>query len=126
MFKAAAVVSDTKRVLKNLDAQGLAELRALQKPDNEIEDLLAAIIIIGMYIEDSISRKRELWLWVSMGHSVMKTWRLGHSGSNQNKRELLFTQLKTVLFFFCSKVAFVRFDMEQGSETSDGEFGQVS
>ena len=54
MFKAAAVVSDTKRVLKNLDAQGLAELRALQKPDNEIEDLLAAIIIIGMYIEDSL------------------------------------------------------------------------
>ena len=53
MFKAAAVVSDTKRVLKNLDAQGLAELRALQKPDNEIEDLLAAIIIIGMYIESS-------------------------------------------------------------------------
>lgn len=49
MFKAAAVVSDTKRVLKNLDAQGLAELRALQKPDNEIEDLLAAIIIIGTY-----------------------------------------------------------------------------
>ncbi|XP_066025345.1 uncharacterized protein [Pocillopora verrucosa] len=46
VFKAAAVVSDTKRVLKNLDGQGLAELRALQKPDNEIEDLLAAIIII--------------------------------------------------------------------------------
>lgn len=51
MFKAAAVVSDTKRVLKNLDGQGLAELRALQKPDNEIEDLLAAIIIIGTYCE---------------------------------------------------------------------------
>lgn len=49
VFKAAAVVSDTKRVLKNLDGQGLAELRALQKPDNEIEDLLAAIIIIGTY-----------------------------------------------------------------------------
>lgn len=50
MFKAAAVVSDTKRVLKNLDGQGLTELRAMQKPDNEIEDLLAAIIIIGKYI----------------------------------------------------------------------------
>lgn len=46
VFKAAAVVSDTKRVLKNLDALGLAELRALQKPDSEIEDLLASIIII--------------------------------------------------------------------------------
>lgn len=54
MFKAAAVVSDTKRVLKNLDAQGLAELRALQKPDNEIEDLLAAIIIIGTYDEHTL------------------------------------------------------------------------
>ena len=53
MFKAAAVVSDTKRVLKNLDGQGLAELRALQKPDNEIEDLLAAIIIIGTYTPTS-------------------------------------------------------------------------
>ncbi|XP_020627063.1 dynein beta chain, flagellar outer arm-like isoform X2 [Orbicella faveolata] len=46
VFKAAAVVTETKRVLKILDGQGLAELRALQKPDNEIEDLLAAIIII--------------------------------------------------------------------------------
>lgn len=53
VFKAAAVVSDTKRVLKNLDGQGLAELRALQKPDNEIEDLLAAIIIIGTYTQTS-------------------------------------------------------------------------
>jgi len=53
VFKAAAVVSDTKRVLKNLDGQGLAELRALQKPDNEIEDLLAAIIIIGTYTPTS-------------------------------------------------------------------------
>lgn len=58
MFKAAAVVSDTKRVLKFLDGQGLAELRALQKPDNEIEDLLAAIIIIGMY--DEYSKKAQV------------------------------------------------------------------
>lgn len=48
VFKAAAVVSDTKRVLKTLDQQGLTELRAMQKPDTEIEDLLAAIIIIGI------------------------------------------------------------------------------
>ena len=40
-------MSDTKRVLKHLDGQGLAELRAMQKPDSEIEDLLAALIIIG-------------------------------------------------------------------------------
>ena len=55
VYKAAAVVSDTKRVLKALDGQGLAELRALQKPDNEIEDLLAAIIIIGMFDDPSHS-----------------------------------------------------------------------
>ena len=55
VFKAAAVVSETKRVLKNLDAFGLAELRALQKPDNEIEDLLATIIIIGNSINSIIS-----------------------------------------------------------------------
>lgn len=48
-------MSDTKRVLKALDGQGLAELRALQKPDNEIEDLLAAIIIIGMFDDPSHS-----------------------------------------------------------------------
>lgn len=47
VYKAAAVVSDTKRVLKTLDQQGLTELRAMQKPDSEIEDLLAAIIFIG-------------------------------------------------------------------------------
>ena len=41
------MVSDTKRILKYMDSQGLAELRAMQKPDSEIEDLLAAIIIIG-------------------------------------------------------------------------------
>ena len=47
VFKAAAVVTDTKKILKFMDSQGLAELRAMQKPDSEIEDLLAAIIIIG-------------------------------------------------------------------------------
>ena len=62
MFKAAAVVSDTKRVLKNLDALGLAELRALQKPDSEIEDLLASIIIIGEYTNNNLSSTWKL-LW---------------------------------------------------------------
>lgn len=47
MFKAAAIVKDTKQVLLDLDMKGLADLRAMQNPDSEIEDLLASIIIIG-------------------------------------------------------------------------------
>ena len=46
VFKAAAVVSDVKRMLRLLDRKALGELRAIQKPDPEIEDILATIIII--------------------------------------------------------------------------------
>ena len=48
VFKAAAIVRETKNVLNALDAKGLTDLRGMHKPDSEIEDLLAAIIIIGM------------------------------------------------------------------------------
>lgn len=47
MFKAAAVVSDIKYLLRTLDSKALAELRAMQKPDPEFEDILASVIIIG-------------------------------------------------------------------------------
>ena len=47
MFKAAAIVKDTKQVLLDLDMKGLGDLRSMQNPDSEIEDLLASIIIIG-------------------------------------------------------------------------------
>ena len=46
VFKAAAVVSDVKRMLRLLDVKALGELRAIQKPDPEIEDILATVIII--------------------------------------------------------------------------------
>jgi hypothetical protein len=46
VFKAAAVVSDIKRMLRLLDPQALGELRAIQKPDPEIEEILATVIII--------------------------------------------------------------------------------
>nr|XP_039248070.1 LOW QUALITY PROTEIN: dynein beta chain, ciliary-like [Styela clava] len=46
VFKAAAIIADTKKVVKEIDSQGLQELRALQKPDNDVEDLMACIIMI--------------------------------------------------------------------------------
>ena len=52
VFKAGAIVSDIKRLLRTLDLKDLAELRALQKPDPELEDLLAAIIILSKTLSD--------------------------------------------------------------------------
>eukprot|EP00794_Sanderia_malayensis_P011163 gene11163-12336_t len=46
VFKAAAIVKEMKQVLADLDHQGLSDLRGMQKPDNDIEDVLAAVIII--------------------------------------------------------------------------------
>eukprot|EP00795_Rhopilema_esculentum_P016198 gene16198-7569_t len=46
VFKAAAMVKETKQILLELDQQGLSDLRSMQKPDSDIEDILAAIIII--------------------------------------------------------------------------------
>ena len=48
VFKAGVVISDIKRLLQTLDLKALGELRALQKPDSEIEDILASIIILSM------------------------------------------------------------------------------
>ncbi len=39
-------MSDVKRMLRLLDVKALGELRAIQKPDPEIEDILATVIII--------------------------------------------------------------------------------
>ena len=55
MFKAAAVVSDVKRMLRVLDIKALGELRAIQKPDPEIEDILATIIIIRKFTNQIVS-----------------------------------------------------------------------
>nr|XP_018669150.1 dynein heavy chain 9, axonemal [Ciona intestinalis] len=46
VFKAAAIVADTKTVVKEINIQDLSELRSLQKPDSDVEDLMAAIIMI--------------------------------------------------------------------------------
>ena len=39
-------MSDVKRMLNLLDSKALNELRVIQKPDPEIEDIFATVIII--------------------------------------------------------------------------------
>ena len=50
VYKAIAIVADTKKVVKQMDREKLAELRAMSKPSIDIEDLMAAIIMICEYI----------------------------------------------------------------------------
>eukprot|EP00057_Strongylocentrotus_purpuratus_P006394 XP_011660868.1 PREDICTED: dynein beta chain, flagellar outer arm [Strongylocentrotus purpuratus] len=46
VYKTVAVVADTKKVVQTLDVTSLGELRGMHKPDVDIEDLLASIIMI--------------------------------------------------------------------------------
>nr|CAB3238693.1 dynein heavy chain 8, axonemal-like [Phallusia mammillata] len=46
IYKTTAIVADTKKVVQEIDVQALQELRSLQKPDAEVEDMMAAIIMI--------------------------------------------------------------------------------
>ena len=50
MYKAIAIVADTKKVVQNINIDKLHELRAMQKPIIDIEDLMAAIIMICKYV----------------------------------------------------------------------------
>ena len=50
VFKAIAIVADTKKIVQELDIDSLAELRSTQKAALEVEDLMAAVIMICMYI----------------------------------------------------------------------------
>ena len=49
VYKTAAVVQDTKTIVQELDINSLGELRGMQKPDVDIEDLMASIIMIRTY-----------------------------------------------------------------------------
>ena len=49
VYKAIAIVADTKKVVQNINIDKLHELRAMQKPIIDIEDLMAAIIMICEY-----------------------------------------------------------------------------
>ena len=46
VYKTVAIVADTKKIVHNINLESLAELRAMQKPIIDIEDLMAAIIMI--------------------------------------------------------------------------------
>ncbi|CAG5131868.1 unnamed protein product, partial [Candidula unifasciata] len=46
VYKVIAIVADTKKVVKLINVADLAEMRALQKPTPDIEDLMAAIIML--------------------------------------------------------------------------------
>ncbi|XP_071095883.1 uncharacterized protein [Haliotis cracherodii] len=46
VYKAIAIVADTKKVVQNMNIEKLAELRAMSKPIIDIEDLMATIIMI--------------------------------------------------------------------------------
>ena len=50
VYKAIAIVADTKKVVKLMDIDDLAELRGMQKPSLEIEDLMAAIIMLCEFL----------------------------------------------------------------------------
>uniref|UniRef100_K1PIP3 Dynein beta chain, flagellar outer arm n=1 Tax=Magallana gigas TaxID=29159 RepID=K1PIP3_MAGGI len=46
VYKAIAIVADTKKVIQNMDIEKLSELRGMNKPILDIEDLMTAIIMI--------------------------------------------------------------------------------
>ncbi|KAK6172547.1 hypothetical protein SNE40_016179 [Patella caerulea] len=46
VYKAIAIVADTKKVVKNIDIEKLTDLRGMSKPIIDIEDLMTAIIMI--------------------------------------------------------------------------------
>ena len=46
VYKTVAIVSNTKKLIQNINMNSLQELRSVQKPDSKVEDILAAIIMI--------------------------------------------------------------------------------
>ena len=46
MFKMYAIMKDAKKVVNNMKLDSLQELRAMQKPSIDIEDMMAAVIMI--------------------------------------------------------------------------------
>jgi dynein heavy chain len=46
VYKTVAVVADTKKFIQHISLDGLTALRTLPKPHADVEELLAAIIII--------------------------------------------------------------------------------
>lgn len=55
VYKAIAIVADTKKVVQNMNIEKLAELRAMSKPIIDIEDLMATIIMICKYWSPAVT-----------------------------------------------------------------------
>lgn len=62
VYKAIAIVADTKKVVQNINIDKLHELRAMQKPIIDIEDLMAAIIMICKFLQILITKNFGKWL----------------------------------------------------------------
>jgi len=69
VYKAIAIVADTKKVVQNINIDKLHELRAMQKPIIDIEDLMAAIIMICESLLEY--RKKIIFLWYSFPATIL-------------------------------------------------------
>ena len=46
VYKTTAIIKDTKGIIQQMSLESLSELRSMQKPIIDVEELMAAIIII--------------------------------------------------------------------------------
>ena len=60
LFKTVAIVSNTKKLIKNINMVSLQELRGVQKPDAKMEDILAAVIMICKCLKLTNALKIEI------------------------------------------------------------------
>ena len=67
-------MKETKKVLADLEQQGLSDLRSMQKADSDIEDVLAAIIIIGKKLHDICVEKLKSQMYMKTGKEILNYW----------------------------------------------------
>ncbi len=71
VYKTVAIVADTKKIVQNINLESLSELRAMQKPVVDIEDLLAAVIVICK-MSQSVAGKFLLCYVIEIGKILIK------------------------------------------------------
>ena len=78
VYKTVAIVADTKKIVQNINMESLAELRSMNKPVIEVEDLLAAIIMIRefkhQFYHNDAWGVLELQQWVTYYAVVSRWW----------------------------------------------------
>jgi len=50
LYKCLAIATDARKLIENLDMKSLQDLRAITKPEQPLEDTLAAVIMIRMFL----------------------------------------------------------------------------